>query len=380
MNRRRLLLGALQASSGLLSLPAIRLAGAPLPQALKKTAASSVSVASRAELVAHWKLDGDCQDPIGSNHGTARGLSYVEGADGRPNGAASFNGLDSIVEVPDAANLNFDAGPFSISLWVKLNENIESAPGDLVCKFVTSLRRGFDFSILSNASGYSSYGDNRGVHFGIDNGINGSWIDLGRPWKTNPTIPTFTVYKNQLYAGIGDASRTEDACHVFRLDGEKWVDCGRLGTDPLTPSVMSTVVHKGRFYAGTGAWDWEKSNAGRSGPSRVFCYEGGTQWRDCGAVGNAYCVMSLASFKGELYATDDAAKCFRYDGKTSWIDCGQPDQSDRVQCLIPYHGSLYAGSTDGLMFRYEGGTKWECIGRNPHGQRKLTSCKFTKAA
>ena len=78
-------------------------------------------------------------------------------------------------------------------------------------------------------------------------------------------------------------------------------------------------------------------------------------------------MMSLASFKGELYVTDDAAKCYRYDGKSSWIDCGQLDQSDRVQCLIPYHGSLYAGSTDGLMFRYEGGTKWECIGRNPHG-------------
>ena len=252
--------------------PRFDLRGAPLPQAAEKSvsAARSASVASRAELVAHWKLDGDCQDPIGSNHGTARGLGYVEGIDGRPNGAASFNGLDSVVEVADAANLNFGAGPFSISLWVKLKENIESAPGDLVCKFVTNLRRGFNFSILGNSSGYSSFGDVRGVHFGIDNGINGSWIDLGRPWKTNPTIPTFAVYKNQFYAGIGDAARSEDACHVFRLDGEKWVDCGRVGTDPLTPSVMSTAVHKGRFYAGTGAWDWE--NPTRAGQDAAVSF------------------------------------------------------------------------------------------------------------
>jgi hypothetical protein len=376
MNRRRLLVNAMQASAGLVGLIAVRSKDATLlaQAATKKpsTAGTPTAVNSRPQLVAHWKLDGDCQDGVGMNHGSAKGLTFVEGVDGRAGGAGLFNGTNSSVEVPDSDSLNFGTGPFSIALWVKLKEEVESAPGDLVCKFVPNLRRGFNFSLLGNSSGYSSYGDRNGLHFGIDDGINGSWTDCGRPWKTNPTIATLTIYKNQLYAAIGDASRAEDACRVFRFEGgEKWVDCGRLGNNLLTPSAMSTVVHKGRFYAGTGAWDWEKSNVGRAGRSHVYCYEGGTEWRDCGAVGNAYCVMSLASFKGELYASDDGAKCYRYDGDRSWTFCGQVDQSDRLNCLMPYHGSLYAATTDGLMYRYEGGTKWECIGRNPHGATQI---------
>jgi hypothetical protein len=355
MNRRQLLIDGLRASAGVLCLPAVRLA-------------ASASVSSPPELVAHWKLDGDCQDATGKNHGTPRGVKFLEGVDGRANGAAFFNGLDSGVEAPDADSLNFGTEPFSIALWMKLPQEVESAPGDLVCKFTPGLRRGFNFTLLGNASGYSGHGDRKGVHFGIDNGINGSWVDCGRPWKTNPTIATLTVYRNQLYAAIGDASRPEDACRIFRFEGgEKWVDCGRLGKDPLTPSAMSTVVHKGRFYAGTGAWDWEKSNVGRSGRNHVYRYEGDTRWQDCGAVGNAYCVMSLVSFKGDLYASDDAAKCYRYERDGSWAFCGQVDQSDRLNCLLGYHGDLYAATTDGNMFRYESGTKWECIGRGPHG-------------
>jgi hypothetical protein len=369
MNRRQLLNDALRASAGILCLPAIRFESAAAPA---QAPAGSVSVSSRPELVAHWKLDGDSQDGVGKNHGSARSITHVEGMDGRAGGAALFNGVDSVIEVPDAGSLNFGAGPFSIALWVKVKQELESAPGDLVCKFVPQLRRGFNLSLLGNASGYSGHGDRKGIHFGIDNGIVGSWMDCGRPWKTNPAIATLTVYKNQLYAAIGDASRPEDACRLFRFEGgEKWTDCGRLGNDLLTPSAMSTTVHKGQLYAGTGSWDWEKSNVGRSGRSRVYRYEGGTQWRDCGAVGNAYCVMSLASFKGELYATDDGAKCYRYEADGSWSFCGQPDQSDRLNCLIAHQGSLYGATTDGFMFRYEGDTKWERIGRNPHGATQI---------
>jgi hypothetical protein len=374
MNRRRLLVNTLRASAGLACIPAIRLEGeAFLGQALeaKATAQPSVAVNSRPQLIAHWKLDGDCQDGAGNNHGNARGLTFAEGVDGRAGGAALFNGVDSTIEVPDADALNSGTEPFSIALWVKLKEDLESGPGDLINKFDAPLRRGFNLSLLGNSSGYSSYGDRKGLHFGIDNGISGSWLDHGRPWKTNPVIPTLTVLKGELYAGTGDASRSEDACRVFRFaGGEKWIDCGRVGNNPLTLSVFSTVVHKGKFYAGTGTWDWEKSNAGRGGRNHVYCYEGETKWRDCGAVGNGFCVMSLASFKGMLYAADDNTQCHRYNGDGSWTFCGQLDQTNKLNCLMVYQGSLY-GATHGFMYRYEGGTKWECIGRNPHGATQI---------
>jgi hypothetical protein len=56
-----------------------------------------------------------------------------------------------------------------------------------------------------------------------------------------------------------------------------------FGDDLLTASAMSTVVHMGRLYAGTGTWDWERSNVGRAGQNRVYIYEG--ENRDCGRVG-----------------------------------------------------------------------------------------------
>ena len=332
---------------------------------------SAVTVNSRPQLVAHWKLDGDCRDGLGNHHGNSRRLTFEQGVDSRAGGAAVFNGTDSTIEVPDADDLNFGMEPFSILLWLKLKEEMNSAPGDIISKFDAPLRRGFNLSLLGNSSGYSSYGDREGLHFGIDNGISGSWLDHSRPWKTNPVITTLTVYKGELYAAIGDASRAEDACHVFRFaGGEKWIDCGRVGNNPLTLSVFSTVVHKGKFYAGTGTWDWEKSNAGRGGRNHVYCYEGETRWRDCGAVGNGFCVMSLASFKGSLYAADDNTQCHRFDGDGSWTFCGQLDQTNKLNCLMVYHGSLY-GATHGFMYRYEGGTKWECIGRNPHGATQI---------
>jgi hypothetical protein len=275
--------------------------------------------------------------------------------------------VDSSIEVADSAAVNFGTEPFSIALWVKVKEEIESPLGDLVNKFDGPLRRGFNLNLVGGSSGYGGVGDRKGIHFGIDNGVCGTWEDCGRPWKTNPCIPNLTTYKGQLYAGIADASRPQDACRIFRFEApEKWVDCGRIGTDPMTMSAMSTVVHKGKLYVGTGTWDWERSNVGRAGQNHVYCYEGDNKWRDCGAVGTGYCVMSLASFKGSLYAADDNVECYRYDGNGSWESCGQLDRTDRLNCIMPYKGSLY-GATHGFFYRYEGGTKWECIGRNPHG-------------
>ena len=371
MNRRELLVKALRTSTALVCIPPIRLeAAAPLQQEAEGKATNhspSAKVTSRPQLVAHWKLNGDCQDESGSNHGAARRIEFVEGIDGRAGGAALFNGIDSMIEVRDGASLNFGTEPFSVALWVKIKEDIETAPGDLVNKFDGPLRRGFNLNLVSSSSGYSSVGDSRGVHFGIDNGISGAWQDCGRPWKTNPIITNLTVYKGQLYAGIGDASRPQDACRLFRFEGpEKWTDSGRVGNDLLTMSAMSTVVHKGKLYAGTGTWDWERSNVGRGGQNHLYSYEGENKWHDCGAVGTGYCVMSLASFKGSLYAADDNVECYRYDGNRSWEFCGQLDRTSRLNCLMPYNGSLY-GATHGFYYRYEGGTKWECIGRNPHG-------------
>jgi hypothetical protein len=212
-------------------------------------------------------------------------------------------------------------------------------------------------------------GDAKNLHFGIDNAINGSWLDCGRPSKNNPLVSTLTVYKGDLYTGIADASKPEDACHVFRYaGGTDWVDCGRVGTHPLAVSVFSIIVHKGQLYAGTGVWDWDRALAGIGGPNRVYRYAGGTRWEDCGQFGNGYRTMALVSFKGDLYAGDDEARFYRYDGNQKWSFCGQvaPTSEIPFDAATVYQGHIY-GSTHPGMYRYDGGTNWVCIGHGPHG-------------
>jgi len=254
-------------------------------------------------------------------------------------------------------------------MWVNLNQDLASVVGNLMSKFDAPRRTGFNLAICGSSPGYSGMSDAKNIHFGIDSGVCGSWMDCGKPWKSNSLVGTLIAYKGNLYTGIADASRPEDACHMFRYGGDtEWVDCGRVGSDLKTPAVFSVVVHRGSLYAGTGQWDWFRARAGIGGLNRVYRYEGGTEWSDCGQLGNGYRVMSLASFKGDLYASDDQLKVYRYEGDQNWAYCGQlSDGSERlVNCITPYKGHLY-GSTHPGVYRFDGRASWDCIGRGPFG-------------
>lgn len=370
-NRRRLLKSALGAFGAGLSLPLVETVAAKSGSRPGGTPSEGGRAQTKElgwpALVAQWKLDGDCRDSVGSHHGEGHGVKFVEGRNGKPSGAALFNGEGAFIEVPHAETFPFGVREFSIALWVNLSEDLTSVVGNLMSKYDAPRRTGFNFTICGSSPGYSGMSDARNVHFGIDSGVCGSWAECGKPWKSNPLIGTLIVYKGNLYTGIADASRPEDACRVFRYaGGTEWIDCGRLGNDLRNPTVFSVAVHRGNLYAGTGQWDWVKARAGVAGPNHVYRYEGGKEWRDCGQFGNGYRVMSLASFKGDLYASDDMLKVYRYEGGTKWAYCGQlSDGSERlVNCITAYRGHLY-GSTHPGIYRYDGGTTWVTIGRGP---------------
>ncbi|NOX55406.1 MAG: hypothetical protein GXP27_13400, partial [Planctomycetes bacterium] len=111
-------------------------------------------------------------------------------------------------------------------------------------------------------------------------------------------------------------------------------------------------------------------------------------WTDCGRLGNAVLVYSLAVYDGALFAgtcvpgRDEAGRVFRYAGDKRWIDCGAPDRCNAVSALAVYNGKLYAavskyrlrGSslsesenphTGGRVYRYEGGRRWTHVGTLP---------------
>lgn len=330
-------------------------------------------------LIAHWPLHAHTNDATGGFHGTAKHISFIAGPKA-DRGAALFNGRDSVIEIPDAPAIRLNNHDFTLSAWIRCTTPMRGVYGDLFSKFDPDERCGINIGIAGSAPGYNSMSDARHVHFGIDDGYMGAWEDCGRPWPSNPLVPCLISYQGQLYGGLSDADKPQDACRVFRWDGGKnWIDCGRLGNDPEHLSVMSMMVHQDKLYAGTGIWDWGRAgDAGKRNPpvalTRVFCYEGGSKWRDLGQVGHANRVLCMASFNGELYAGLDrggGGGCYKYDGNR-WIFCGGFDKGDNFECLMPLGGVLY-GASHFAIYRYEGGEQWRCISRTPHNISQIHS-------
>lgn len=259
-------------------------------------------------LVGYWPLEGDCQDQSGlGNHGTAHG-------DGSENG--QFDGRGKWIEIRPSDSLKFGTEDFTLAVWVWTAPDIDDVIGDVLTKYDSQRRRGFNLIINSSAGGYSSHGDDRHVYFGIDDGSEPTWVDCGRPSPTSNYVSnSLTVFDGNLYAAITDAEKEEDWCHVFRYGGDRrWEDCGRVG-NRRTHGVGPMVVHRGHLYAGTWTYDWTR--VGRSQPLDDFCsvyrYAGGTTWEDCGQPGSCRRLFGLASFRGQVFVTAVmvAAMCMR---------------------------------------------------------------------
>jgi len=98
---------------------------------------------SREGMVAHWKLDGNADDPVGGNHGTVHGNPVW--TIGKIDGALEFDGDGDYVDCGNDSSLNL-TNNFSISVWVNVDDAV---PGLLICKGnVQAYESGGAYSIL----------------------------------------------------------------------------------------------------------------------------------------------------------------------------------------------------------------------------------------
>ena len=312
-------------------------------------------------LIGYWTLRGDCQDHSG------------HGLDGVNHGVnlktAEFDGRGSFIEIPDQPEINCGNGDFSITAEVFTDKGIDDCFGDLVSKFDTAQRKGFNLTLVSNTSGYNSQSDQRQLFFGLDNATAGSWTDCGRPGgKTNST-DALTVFDGDLYVGTVDAPDPADWAHVFRYRGGKdWEDCGRVGK-ARTRGVYAMIVHDGALYAATaGSHGGPNANSPKEDFGRVYRYHGGQKWEDIGQPGDHYRINSLASFRGKLYALSintygtTGGGVYVYEGGKKWSQCGD---FGRPHTSGVHDGRLYAAFPEGKVFAYDG-KKWDDLG-NPFG-------------
>ena len=240
----------------------------------------TVSVALAEDgLVAHWPLTEDAKDLSGAaRHAENHGVTF------HGNKGASFDGIDSWLEVPSAKAPQLGSESFTLSAWVHTEENLDDVLGDVMSWYDPATRNGFNFSIMNYAGVTCAQSNWRNVFFGID----------------------------------------------AKRGGDEWVDCGRPGNNQL---VNSLVVFNGELYCST----WEPEENGRG---HVYRYAGGKEWIDCGAPDKANCIKAMAVYKGKLYVgselysgggsslplspnTHHGGSVFRYEGGTNWTNCGK---------------------------------------------------------
>lgn len=298
--------------------------------------------AGQGDPVAHWPLAADGADATGGGlDATVHGVRFGEG-DG-----ALFDGRSAYLEVPHDDALNLGASDFTIALWIHTEAVLDDTLGDLLTKFDPESRRGLNLGIMNYHGVVCAQSNYRHLFFGLDDGAEPEgWKDRGRPGDTVYPM-SLCVYDGHLYAGTFEHGETGRG-HVYRYrGGTAWEDCG---VPWPSNAVSALAVHDGDLYAAASHYRSGGSALGDSENTlhggRVYRYRGGTEWEDCGKLGDIEAVYGLVSFNGALYASSlyAPAGLFRYEGGTEWTDLGNP--GGRIEALGVHDGHIYGTGFD----------------------------------
>jgi len=189
----------------------------------------------------------------------------------------------------------------------------------------------------------------------------GRWVDCGAPYPSN-AVTSLAVYQGKLYAAashyrskgssLAESENTLPGGRVFRYEsGTQWTDCGKLGE---SEAIGGMAQFEGRLYASS-----------MYAPPGLYRYESGQTWSYCGHPEGR--VEALTVYRGDLYGSgwdEGRSGVYRYEGESAWADCGTPAETTQTYSFANYFGRLYAGTwPSGKVFRYGGGQTWEDCGR-----------------
>ncbi len=275
-------------------------------------------------------------------------------------------------EIPANEVPELGKNDFSFALWVKVDDTLDRPTGDLLSRYDSKTRRGFHLTLKSSPGVTSNQANDRHLQFGIDDNRATEWRDCGRPGNGLFAF-SMAVHEGALYAGTCEPGKDESG-RVYRFTGgQKWADCG---APDKSNAVTAMAVFQGNLYVGTGKYRVAGSSLKESENltlgGRVFRYEGGTRWTDCGQLPQTEAVGGLVVFQGQLYASSlyRPAGFFRYAGEKAWTPLAVPEAMDpttktigprRVVPLTIHGGHLFAGSYDGgHVYRFDGKTWTDC--------------------
>jgi hypothetical protein len=299
-------------------------------------------------------------------------LSPLSGRGQEPAPAAKWDVVDTPLIISEGEKVNPGKGDFSLAMWALSDPVSDRLPGDLISQYDPATRRGFHLTLRSNPGATTNQANWRQLQFGIDDNRLTEWKDRGRPGNALVAF-ALAAYDGSLFAGTCEPGK-EERGQVYRHEAPgKWIPCG---SPDGSNSVMALAEHDGKLYAGTGRYRVAGSALAESENltpgGRIFQYEGGEKWIDCGQLPDTEAVGGLVVFRGQLYASSlyKPAGFFRHEGGDRWTTLPLPTGPEaktgeivpkRVEALTVFDGYLYASSYDGgHVYRFDGEQWADC--------------------
>ena len=292
--------------------------------------------------------------------------------------AAHWPSVKEPREVPAKDVPELGQGDFSIAAWMKVGDKLDRPTGDLLSRYDPKARRGYHLTLKSCPGVTSNQPNDRHLQFGIDDDRATEWRDCGQPGNALFAF-SMAVHEGSLYVGTCEPGKDESG-RVYRYAGDqKWIDCG---APDKSNAVTAMAVVQNKLYVGTGKYRVAGSSLKESENltlgGKVFRYDGGTRWTDCGQLPQTEAVGGFVVFRGQLYASSlyKPAGFFRYESENRWTALAVPEGTEpktqekgtrRVVPLTLHEGHIYAGSYDGgRVYRFDGNTWTDCgqLGEN----------------
>ncbi len=160
-------------------------------------------------------------------------------------------------------------------------------------------------------------------------------LDVNEVWKEEALpeperrVESMGVHAGRLYA------TSYDNAHVYRHDGDSWVDLGLVGENTQTYGFAS---YRGRLYVST----WPSG--------RVYRLDDSEGWEDTGRLGEELEVMGLAVHRGKLWGgTLPLADVYCYREGGPWKKSGNVDATSSVKyrrawTMAVHQGELFVGT------------------------------------
>lgn len=340
---------------------------------LSTSASAQDGLELKKGLVGHWPLLKDAKD-ISGNGRDAKVSDVTWGpsnAKGSNEPGAAFDGRGSFLEIGSLPASLLGQKDFSVASWVWSDGSTDDLPGDIVSQYDPATRKGFLLTLKTNTGVTFNQANYRQLQFGIDNDRMTAWHDCGQPGKRSLLAFGLVAHRGHLFAGTCEPG-TGDSGRVYRYEqGTDWVDCG--SPSPAN-SITAMAAFDGELYVGTGKYrvagsalaESENTNLG----GQIYRYAGGTKWVDCGQLTvtgqptGIEAVSGIVFFQGRQYAGS------LYKPAGFFLNAGSGvwnnvsvPDGKRVEALAVYNGHLYASSYDSGHVYRFDGKEWSDLGQ-----------------